>query len=363
MRFDLISPGGEPWRRVLEEVDHDVYHLPQYCALEADYIGGVPVAFYAEDEGNRQFLLPMVLRPVPGTLTSGPLYDAVSPYGYPGPLIRCAEPDKEAFTVAALTGMMKSLAEKGVIALFARFHPTLEVPLQPFRSLGVVVQNGESVSMDLSLSDEAAWAQFHPDHRRKIRRALDDGGEAFIDTHWRHFDDFERIYSETMVRRDANSFYFFPRIYFERLKALLGDKLQLCIVRMEGQIAAVGLVTESGGVLQGYLNGTRAEFVRKSPTLLLYEGVRRWAKERGNRIFHLGSGVGGKRDSLFEFKARFSKLRHPFYTWRLVVNESAYQAVVKQWETATGLPSGAETGFFPIYRRPASMEYFAGGDL
>lgn len=352
MRYSLIFPDSEPWQRMLEEVNHDIYHLPQYCALEANQTGGVPVAFYAEDQENRRFLLPMITRRIPYSQAAEPLYDAVSPYGYPGPLIHCPEANRDTFTAAALTEMKKVLAEKRIITLFMRFHPVLEVPLQPFRSTGVLVQSGESISIDLTLPEEVAWAQIDPDHRRKIRRVRAAGAEAFIDKDWRHFDEFERLYSETMIRHRANPSYFFPRVYFDQLKAFLGDKLQLCIVCMEDQVAAAGLITESGGIVQGYLNGTNIEFIQKSPALLLYDSIRRWAKERGNRLFHLGSGVGGKRDTLFDFKARFSKVRHSFYTWRLVVNETAYQSVVKEWEISTGQFAGDDTSYFPVYRRP-----------
>ena len=47
-------------------------------------------------------------------------------------------------------------------------------------------------------------------------------------------------------------------------------------------------------------------------------------KARGNRVMHLGGGLGGAHDSLFDFKAGFSKDRQPFRTWRVVVDPVRY---------------------------------------
>lgn len=362
MRFEFLLPDSEIWQRILGKVRHDFYHIPGYCQLDADYTGGTPVAFYAEDEKDRQFLLPMIIRPISLFQNAGSFYDAISPYGYPGPLIHCPEMSREAFTAAALAGLKTLLNERGVIALFIRFHPIFEVPSEPFRTIGVLVKTGESVSMDLSLPEDIAWAQICPDHRRKIKKACAGGAEAFIDDSWKYFDDFEQLYLETMTRNHASKYYFFPHSYLQRLKDILEDRLQLCIVRKSGQIAAAGLITETNGIVQGYLNGTNINFKQSSPSLLIYDFVRRWAKGRGNKLFHLGSGIGGAHDTLFEFKARFSPLRHPFYSWRLIVNETAYWTLVREWEFANGETADSEIGFFPAYRK-ISFAVQAGGRI
>jgi hypothetical protein len=80
--------------------------------------------------------------------------------------------------------------------------------------------------------------------------------------------------------------------------------------------------------------------------------LRRWAKSRGNRVFHLGGGVGGSEDSLFRFKAGFSQQRHPFHTWRMVADETVYRRLVKRWESRHGAEADGLDGFFPAYRKP-----------
>lgn len=80
--------------------------------------------------------------------------------------------------------------------------------------------------------------------------------------------------------------------------------------------------------------------------------VRYWGKERGNKVLHLGGGVGSAKDSLYEFKAGFSKQSHSFITLSLVIDEKQYRYLVNL--RAKGLSLLAEdllqSNFFPAYR-------------
>ena len=78
--------------------------------------------------------------------------------------------------------------------------------------------------------------------------------------------------------------------------------------------------------------------------------VRGWAKQRGNRVMHLGGGVGSADDSLLRFKLGFSPLRHGFSTLRVVIDEPEYRRLV----AAHGgvLDPESRSGFFPAYRHP-----------
>lgn len=84
----------------------------------------------------------------------------------------------------------------------------------------------------------------------------------------------------------------------------------------------------------------------------LMDFVRWWAKERGNQTLHLGGGLGGREDALFDFKAGFSEGRYPFRTWRVVADEVAYRALGDDWASRHGAASDGAEGFFPAYRKP-----------
>jgi hypothetical protein len=62
---DLPGPDDARWADALNDVDHDIYHVPDYVRRDAWLCGGTPVAFHVRD-GDRVLLPPLVLRGVPG---------------------------------------------------------------------------------------------------------------------------------------------------------------------------------------------------------------------------------------------------------------------------------------------------------
>ena len=207
---------------------------------------------------------------------------------------------------------------------------------------------GDTVSIDLSLSGDALWAQTRLNHRRDINRALKLGYVAHMDEDWSHFQAFKDLYRATMARRSAARFYFFDDDYFDGLRSDLGECLHLCVVEKDGVIAAAGLFTETSGIVQYHLSGTRDEFRLVQPTKLMMHFVRSWAKDRGHRVLHLGGGVGGEDDSLLLFKIGFSPIRHAFATLRMVIDEKEYGRLVEARNRR--LDPRVRTGFFPLYR-------------
>jgi hypothetical protein len=177
---------------------------------------------------------------------------------------------------------------------------------------------------------------------------------ARLDERWEAYDTFIDIYYENMRRLDASSYYYFPREYFYQLKSVLGAGLQLCLVEIDGGIVAGDLFAETCGIAQGLLSGTRDAYSRGSVPKTLIHAFRHFAKARGNRILHLGGGVGGAKDSLFQFKAGFSHLRTPFFTWRLVGDQRVYAQLVHRWEARQHVGADAIEGYFPAYRKPAA---------
>jgi hypothetical protein len=331
MHISLLAPGDPSWDAMLATTPHDFYHLPSYVALCARQDGAEARAL-SVDDGSRRLLLPLLLR-------DG--LDATSPYGYPGPL------GDSAFTSDALRAGMDHLRSSGIVSVFVRLHPILDP--EPPTGVGTLVGHGDTVAIDLTATTEALWSDTRSDHRSQINRALRAGHRAWMDEEWRHYDAFKRIYRATMERVGASDFYHFDDAYFDALRASLGASLHLAVVEIDGAIAAAGLFVETDGLVEFHLSGTEEAFLKDRPTKLMLHSVRSWAKDRGDRVLHLGGGVGGAHDSLFDFKAGFSKGRHPFHTLRLVCDPERYAELVRANDPDAD-PTDL-TGFFPAYRR------------
>ncbi len=355
MRTAFVGPEETRWQDLIACVPHDLFHLPGYVRACANHEGGEPLAFVAEEEGQ-MFFLPLVVRPVHVEGTPTEYFDATSPYGYPSPLLQppLQTQDSSGFLERALEAMFEELRQRRIISLFVRDHPVLQTPLVKMASHGRVVEHGETVVIDLSLPEEELWRETRMTHRTGISKANRAGYRACIDESWQYFDEFLDIYAETMQRVGASEYYLFPPSYFLTLKEALGEHLHLCAVLCDDTVACAGLFSEVDGIVQFYLSGMRMQHTKRHPSKAMLHFMRGWAKSRGNRWFHLGGGLGARKDSLFEFKAGFSKGRAPFYTWRGIIDQSAYNRVVAQWETIAGVAADPEDLYFPIYRKSAA---------
>jgi lipid II:glycine glycyltransferase (peptidoglycan interpeptide bridge formation enzyme) len=241
------------------------------------------------------------------------------------------------------------LADDGVVSLFVRTHPLLNPDVDGLTTVGTMVEHGQTVSIDLTASTDELWGATRPGHRSDIKLATRRGARAFLDESWTHEAAFVGLYQATMARLEASDGYHFGADYVRSLRAVLGPRLHLGVVEVDGQIAAAGLFTEACGIVQYHLSGSDPAFGRLAPTKLLIHHVRETMKRRNDRVMHLGGGVAATDDSLYQFKAGFSDQRQPFRTWRVIVDPDRYAALSGAVDTSAD-PTDP-SGFFPIYRR------------
>lgn len=350
MIAEIIGPTDSRWKAFLAESPHDFYHLPEYLSFSAAHEGGEPIAFYAETAEAR-FLAPLLLRAVPPVLEAPDGWrDASTPYGYPGPL--CAGSADPATLQRLLAALHDTLGAAGAVTAFLRLHPLFPLPLSAAGGSCELVTHGSTVVVDLARSNDEMWSETNAGHRNGINKLRRKGFTVRIDD-WSLFPDFLEIYQATMRRVGASDFYLFSDAYFGGLRQALGDKrLHLfAVMSPEGGVAAAGLFTTVCDIVQFHLSGTAPEFMRQAPSKLMLDEARRWAKESGKRWFHLGGGVGGTSDPLFEFKAGFSSLARPFHTCRMILDQEKYALLNQRWARRAGAPAAAG-GFFPLYRAP-----------
>ncbi len=257
----------------------------------------------------------------------------------------------EGFEADALRVGCQFLADEGCVSLFVRLHPILNAT--PPAGVGDIVLHGDTVSIDLSLSEEELERQVRRNHRQQIRQAHEAGFVATEDQEWHHFEDFKQLYRDTMRRLSAREFYYFGDDYFDGLRESLAEQVHLGVVLHEDQVTAAMMFVETAGIVDTYLSGADPAFNRRQPTKLLYDFVRRWAKERGNRWVQLGGGYGAGDDSLLHFKSGFSPLRLPFSTLRVILDEDEYLRLSRERNGAKSPLSPDEASeFFPAYRHP-----------
>lgn len=354
MSAQVIDSQNDLWRETLQKLRHDVYHLPEYVQLEAERSHTKSKAFvFTEDD--KIFFVPYLLRSCNDIIsgkTDEEIFDVVSPYGYPGILLNEAATNCPEFIDLALSKLKYLFRERNICSAFFRLHPIFSEKFTEIFPKDTLTENGKTVSIDLTLSEEKIWAKTRKGHQSTINKCKRLGFQGKMVPFGEHMHEFMSVYTETMNRVQAKDSYYFTENYFHQLLKL-GDNLHLCIVEMEDEIACTCLFFESCGVVQAHLGGTIDKYISQSPFNYLLHYVRLWAKARGNEFLHIGGGIGGStEDSLYKFKSGFSKQRHDFFTLRLITDEEKYQDLINFRKASLKLPSEkfTKTSFFPAYR-------------
>ncbi|MGH3976668.1 MAG: hypothetical protein ACRDS9_25610, partial [Pseudonocardiaceae bacterium] len=249
-------------------------------------------------------------------------HDAISPYGYPGGLLRDVPPH---VADVDFTGT-------GLISLFIR------------ERLGAPSLRGGVVRGSVLVHEPSRPRAVNPRVATKARSNQRRGyrfeaipGAAVNDDLLLAF---ERAYIETMRGVGASQRYYFGTDYLR--VCLRCESSWLAVVRgPEGDLASASITAISDGYLHSFLVGTTDAHRAQSPAKNLMIGMLDLSDELGLPL-NLGGGMR-ERDSLHAFKAGFTNMTAEFVTHNVVCDHVAYARL-----TADRGP----TNFFPAYRAP-----------
>jgi len=335
--FQIVSlDQKDQWNAIVRCMNqYDFYHLAEYHQLE--YAGQSLLLYYSSEKTSIAF--PVILRPIEGTQYK----DITSVYGYAGPLSSCENPDEQ-----ALKNFQKELLHfldsNKIVSAFARLHPLFNDQQLLLSGLGEVIHTNQTVGIDLNLPEQELKRQYTHSLQNQINQLKRRNILVEEVKTPEKIDLFIEIYKENMRRVNASEMYFFPNDYFYRFMEELPASLFLAYY--EGQVIGGSLFTRCNGIVQPHLSATRNEYLRWSPLKLVWDCIRKDALEKNEKWLHLGGGVGGADDSLFQFKAQFSNLRFSFKTWRYIHNQEAYAQLISQ-KYPNRIP---QSSFFPLYR-------------
>jgi len=351
----MVQPGIEEvidraeWNRVLSALPlHDFHHTHDYHRLSCRPAQEAVLLSYVEE--GLTVALPLVRERIPGTF----LYDYTSVYGYGGPVCSQAPDAEQAgrFAEAVATYMVEHRA----VAVFSRLHPYIADQERLLTGLGEVCGAGNVVNIDITLPPEEVRAAYGKSVKNQLNRLRRNCSIRRVETD-ADLVLFAEIYVETMDRLAASDSYLFDLGYFRAFRSSTDFEtvILLAIDDESGEATAGAMFVKTGEIVQYHLSGTRTAWIDQRSSKLLIDAMRIEAAEQGYRYFNLGGGLGARADTLFDYKASFSKDVRPFSTWRYIVSPAQYDELV-----VLALRDAAATGlcidpdFFPRYRAPAS---------
>lgn len=302
----------------------DIYFMEEYVKLYENDVKQA-LAFVWEKE-EKILIFPFLLEAIPGTS----FYDFETAYGYGGPI---SNSDDKNFLSDAWNNFIDIARNKNILAGFIRLHPLLNND-EFLDSNFTIINDRNTIAINLEYTPTDIWQkEIHSKHRNVIRKASDSGLIFSLDENLDRIDQFVEVYNSTMKRIDADSFYFFSKDYYEKLKRNLSEHSFLGIVSRDSSILAMAIFFYSGSYGHYHLAGSYSESLKYYPNnLLLYKAALE-LKERGCKYLHLGGGLSSSPDdNLFKFKKRFSKKLWTFSIAKIIVNENEYKSLCSDWE-------------------------------
>ena len=369
MGFEVLSAEGEDSQRWTALVNNlpaqrrDIHFLPEYGRIYRDSYGFEPLlAVYSH--GDQYIIQPLVRRPL-GRLPflahaadAGAYWDIANPYGYGGPLSSADDPAVGCPLYQRFAEAFAAWCDaENLASEFASLHPFMEDHQR--RLIGetfTLRHEKDVVFIDLSKGDQSMLAGVNRGHRSSISKASRANIQIRkVEPSGVNLGIFNEIYTQTMVRRNAAARWFVPDTYFSNCCKHLGpDRVSIFFASVGPMVECAYLLMHDFGVAYYHFAGTRAQFPElRANNLMMYETAV-WAQRAGYGRYHLGGGAtSDARDTLLRFKAGFSNLRAPLYTYFRIRDKAVYDRLCERKRAYEVATAGAESQshFVPIYRR------------
>jgi hypothetical protein len=360
IKYHAVAAGTTPRSMCLTARDHYeweqylpasrcVFGSPAFVDLSETLEGGESRLFVTRHESGA-IAYPFYLRtlpegrfPVPGR----PLYDTGTP-PFTGPVLTGES------SLELLSGFRSDFhsycRQSGIISEFAHLHPWQSMEKCLVES--DIHEDRQLVYVDTTLSEDELWSE-HFAHacRKNLKRGQSEGVEVIEGRDRRDVQEFHRIYTLTMERRQAAERYLFPLEYFEEIQRRLPENSRFALAVHRGVVIAATLYMYDDETVYSYLGGADEGFQHLRPTnQVIFETIQ-WSRRTGRSRLLLGGGYKPD-DGIFRFKSTFSKFRIPFRVYRTVHDPSLYEWACMHH----GAPGHGSTQFFPAYRDPARLE-------
>lgn len=323
----------------------DIYFKSEYGKLCELVDGGDSCEFVLKSEyGTIRNMF--IKRPVPYLLDGVQYYDAVTPYGYGGPVI-CSTNDKQRLLEVYEKTFRQYCCENRIVCEFIRYHPIFK-NYEDFAPVYDTSFSRHTVGTNLFDFDDPVQSEFSKSARREVRKAEKEGVRCEVRLHPEDLSVFKQLYEETMDRNNASKMYYFPETYYDLLTSVLKECVMEIQVFSEDEIVASEIYFIAGDVMHAHLLGSNDKLLNVGGAIIEAEAAK-WGKANGYRYIHHGGGRSSAEDDpLYLYKKKFGKhTEFDFYVGKKIWNQDAYDALV-----ALRLRDGEiiNSDYFPAYR-------------
>ena len=325
------------WSSYLKKLplnQQDIYYTPEYYTLYENNGDGEANCFVFEDEGQLA-LYPFLLNSVNalGYELDDEYFDIQGAYGYNGVV-------SSTYDTEFKTNFYKAFDEycgiKKIIAEFTRFNPVLKNHhfSEGFLETIAVMDN---IVMNLN-DDNFLYNSYQHSTRKNINTAKRNNlyVKHFFDKEINDYEieAFKNIYKESMLRNNAEKYYFFNDAFFKSLFKTLNDRFMLSFSYINNIEVATEIVLLGQETAYSFLGGTFKEYFKyRANDLLKHEIIRKLIEERFNTYC-----LGGGSESIVKYKRTYAKNGLVnFYIGKKIQDLRIYNEVINKWESVTSI--------------------------
>ena len=327
--LEILSLRNAEAARWQTYVDHlpfdlrDVCYTPAYARVQY-HLG--PVYAAVGIYGGSFVLQPFTIR-------DGKCLDISSFYGGGGPVTNSDFFDYREFDAEFSQWRQKN----NIVCEYCQLNPLMyehqrsligdAIPLEKTR---------DAVLVCLNYPEDELFKKFSRNRRRSIKGAQDRGVKV---TRCADVKTFASMYKLSMNRLKANERWNYPDAIWRSYLLELGPERSSLFKAFlpDNTIESMLLVIHGYGKAYAHFLASNAH---DSNDLLYFEAMK-WCHDAGINIMSLGGGLtGAEDDPLLSYKAGFSTLRGPVYTYKRIFDGAAYSQA----------SNGSTSDFFPAYR-------------
>ena len=355
MEFDTFQinsdEGEEKYLNLLTLLNvKDPFFQPDYIDIFSKGLKNIVCFSYFNKENNNRIVMLVHLNPIKCLEEDIQFFDAISPYGYSGPIL---SKDTDEFDIIEFWEKVDNwYFENNVVSEFIRFN----LSNNHFNYSGKVVETMLNVKGEI-IDEDIQSKSFERKVRKNVNKAKRENLISrvyFMDIKDDKILEFFNIYIDTMVRTNASKEFHYSLDDFKRFIKINSCYCAICTVYFDSFPIASELVLISRDAIYSFLGGTNENYFDKRPNDFLKVGLINWARKQNLKYYILGGGYGME-DGIFKYKRSFFPNDIvKYYTGRKIVNKSIYIKLLEKtnnYRVSIGLLelNIKDESFFPLY--------------
>lgn len=351
MNLELLHLSDEKDAKIYKDAlktlrNNHPYYKIEFLDIFYEGLENAKAFLYLDDTGKFLIVLPFYLRDIQHNLNQKPYYDAVSTWGYSGPLY------KKRLSKLYLKKFWQAVdlwySKNNVVTEFIRFNTEDNTS----NYSGNIVPIMRIIKGNLT-DPAVIWDNYN----RKVRKNISKAQREGLTTKIFHknitpeiIDEFYDIFVHTLDRNNAKSQYYICKDKLSEFILTHQKNSAIALTDRDGTVIASEIILLSTDSMFSFIGGTLSNYFHLRPNEILKHEVNLWGIKNGFKYFVLGGGLG-KEDGIFEYKKSFfPNDLYMFTSGQKIINHSIYNELISELDQ-----KHLNDDFFPLYRRQTSV--------